>query len=87
MVIAKSKDVRNNFKNYCNHAADGEVYIIPRPKNRNVVILSEESYNKLSEMAERQRKSDYLDMLHKSIKGIQDGGIVITSINELEQYE
>ncbi|MBR2766021.1 MAG: type II toxin-antitoxin system Phd/YefM family antitoxin [Blautia sp.] len=87
MVIAKTKEVRDNFKTYCDRAAEGQIYIIPRPQNRNVIMMSESAFNELYEMAEKQRKADYLNMLHKSVQEAEAGGFVITSIDDLEKYE
>ena len=48
MIIAKQMEIRNNIKKYFDEAYDGEVIIIPRKQNRNVVIISEENYRNLS---------------------------------------
>lgn len=87
MTLAKTRDVREKFKSYCDQAAAGEVYVIPRPQNRNVVIVSEAYFNELSRLAEKQRKAEYMKMLRQSMKEAEDGGFVFTTIDELEKYE
>ncbi len=48
MLVVKSMDLRQNFKEWCGRAAGGETIIVSRPKNENVVILSEREYNELA---------------------------------------
>ena len=50
MLAVKSMDVRDNFKSLCDKVFRGETLIISRPKNENVVMLSEYEYNELSDM-------------------------------------
>ena len=41
MLAVKSIDIRDNFKTLCDKVFDGETLIISRPKNKNVVMMSE----------------------------------------------
>ena len=45
MLAVKSMDVRDNFKSLCDKVFRGETLIISRPKNENVVMISEAEYN------------------------------------------
>lgn len=45
MLAVKSMDVRDNFKEWCNKVIGGETLVVSRPKNENVVIVSEKEYN------------------------------------------
>lgn len=56
-------DVRDNFKEWCNQVINGETLIVSRPKNENVVIVSEKKYN---EMQRARRNAEYLMKLDKS---------------------
>lgn len=47
MLAVKSMDVRDNLKNLCDKVFNGETLIISRPKNENVVMLSEYEYNEI----------------------------------------
>ena len=60
MLAVKSMDLRDNFKALCDKVFDGETLIISRPKNENVVLLSEREYN---EMLKAKRNADYLSMI------------------------
>ena len=62
----------------------GETLVISRPRNENVVMVSESEYN---EMMKAKRNADYLAMLDKSMAEAKNGGFVIKSTAELEEYE
>lgn len=57
MLAVKSMDVRENFEEWCNKVIGGETLVVSRPKNENVVIVSEKEYN---EMAKLKRNAEYL---------------------------
>ena len=84
MLAVRSMDVRENFKSLCDKVFNGEVLIISRPKNENVVMLSQNEYN---EMLKAKRNADYLAMLDKSMAEAKAGGFISKSIDELEAYE
>ena len=77
MLAVKSMDVRDNFKSLCDKVFNGETLIISRPKNENIVMLSEAEYN---EMMKAKRNA----MLDKSMAEAEAGGFVTKSIEELE---
>ena len=81
MLAVKSMDVRDNFKNFCEKVINGETLIISRPKNENVVMLSEAEYNK---MMKAKRNADYLAMLDKSMAEAAAGDIIVKSMSELK---
>lgn len=84
MLAVKSMDVRDNFKNFCEKVFNGETLIISRPKNENIVMLSESEYN---EMLKAKRNADYLAMLDKSMAEAESGGFITKTISELEALE
>ncbi|MBO5092860.1 MAG: type II toxin-antitoxin system Phd/YefM family antitoxin [Lachnospiraceae bacterium] len=84
MLAVKSMDVRDNFKSLCEKVFNGETLIISRPKNENVVMLSEKEYN---EMAKAKRNADYLAMIDHSMEEAASGGFVIKTAAELEDCE
>ncbi len=84
MLAVKSMDIRNNFKEWCNKVINGETIIISRPKNENVVILSEREYN---EMLKAKRNAEYLAMLDKSIAEAEAGNFIAKNIDDLGAYE
>ena len=84
MLAVKSMDVRENFKSFCDKVFKGETLIISRPKNENVVMMSETEYN---EIMKAKSNAEYLAMLDKSIEEAKTGGFVAKTINELEDCE
>ncbi|MBR5361307.1 MAG: hypothetical protein IK123_10495 [Lachnospiraceae bacterium] len=51
MMIAKQMDIRSNIKKFFDIAFEGEPVIVPRKQGRNVVIISENEYNRMSQAA------------------------------------
>lgn len=46
-MIAKQAEIRANIKKYFDVAFEGEPVVVPRKQGRNVVIISENDYNRL----------------------------------------
>lgn len=84
MLAVKSMDVRENFKSFCDKVFMGETLIISRPKNENIVMMSEAEYN---EIMKAKRNAEYLAMLDKSMAEAEKGGFVVKTIDELGAYE
>ena len=82
MLVVKSMNVRDNFKALCNKVIDGEIVIISRPKNQNIVMLSEKEYN---EMLKVKKNEEYLKMLDQSMAEAKAGGFVTKTIEDLEE--
>ena len=81
MIAVKSMNVRDHFKEWCNKVINGETIIVSRPKNENIVMMSEAEYN---DMKKAQRNADYLAMLDKSMSEAESGGVIVKTIGELE---
>ena len=77
-------DVRDNFRTLCDRVFNGEILIISRPRNENIVMISEAEYN---EMLKARKNAEYLAMLDRSMAEAEAGGFVPKSLAELEQYE
>lgn len=84
MLAVKSMDVRENFKEWCNKVISGETLIVSRPKNENVVIVSEKEYN---EMAKAKRNEEYLKKLDHSFAQLEQGKTITFSMEELRAME
>lgn len=84
MLAVKSMDVRDNFKALCDKVFGGETLIVSRPKNENIVMMSEAQYN---EMMKAKKNAEYLAMLDKSMAEAEAGGFVVKTIDELGDYE
>ena len=80
MLAVKSMDVRENFKEWCNKVINGETLVVSRPKNENVVIVSEKEYNNLQKA---KRNEEYLKKLDHSFAQLEQGKVVHKSLEEL----
>lgn len=58
--------------------------IISRPKNENIVMMSESEYN---EIIKAKRNEEYLAMLDKSMAEAEAGGFITKKVDELGEYE
>ncbi|MBU5478507.1 type II toxin-antitoxin system Phd/YefM family antitoxin [Eubacterium sp. MSJ-13] len=81
MLAVKSMDVRDNFKKICDKVFNGETLVVSRPKNQNIVMMSEAKYNEIMKI---KRNAEYLAMLDKSMAEAKAGGFIVKSIDELE---
>jgi antitoxin YefM len=84
MIAVKSMDVRDNFKSLCDRVFCGETLIISRPKNENIVMVSENEYN---ELQKTKKNAEYLAMLNQSIEEAKAGNFIFKTIEELEACE
>ena len=84
MLAVKSMDVRENFKSLCDKVFKEETVIISRPKNENIVMMSESEYN---EIIKAKRNEEYLAMLDKSMAEAEAGGFITKKVDELGEYE
>lgn len=84
MLAVKSMDVRDNFKALCDKVFSGETLIVSRPKNENIVMISEKEYNNIMKA---KRNAEYLAMLDKSMAEAEAGGFITKTIDELGACE
>jgi antitoxin YefM len=77
MVAVRATDLKNDFKNICHKVTEGTTVIIPRPKNENIILLSEKRYNEMQYMAK----------LELARKQSAEGRVVTKTITELEAME
>ena len=81
MTAVKSIDIRNNFNTFCDKVFGGETLIISRPKNENVVMISENEYNLLQKA---KRNAEYLSMLDRSMEEAKSGNIIVKSLEDFD---
>jgi antitoxin YefM len=72
------------LKKYCDQAVEGETLVISRKGNKNVVMISEDDYNR---MAKAMRNAEYLAKLEHSFKQLETGHVVTKSVEELMEME
>ena len=84
MLALKAIDVQNNFKSICAQVFNGETVMLSRPKNQNIVLISEEEYNSL---AKARRNLEYLTKLENSVRQTETGYAVTKTLEELRAME
>ena len=84
MLALKAIDVKNNFKAVCSQVFGGEIVMLSRPKNQNVVMLSEKEYN---ELAKAKRNLEYLAKLENSAKQTEKRFAATKTLEELRTME
>lgn len=84
MLAVKSMDIRENFKEWCTKVINGETLVVSRPKNENVVIISEKEYN---EMLKAKQNAEYLTKLDISQKQLEQGKTISFTLEELKDME
>lgn len=84
MLAIKSMDLRDNLKALCDKVFNGETLIISRPKNENVVMMSEKEYN---ELQKAKRNAEYLAKLDESYNQLRQGKTISFTMEELKKME
>ncbi len=83
MLAVNYSTIRSKLKDYCDKATDGnETVIVTRKDEKNVVIMSLDKYNDIMRAA---RNAEYLDMIDRSMEQIQQGKVVVKTMEELEE--
>ena len=84
MIATKPLDLRSNLKKYLDFAFHGNPVVIARPKNENVVMLSEQEYN---ELAKAKQNAEYLQRIDHSYEQLAKNQTISFSLEELQEME
>lgn len=88
MLAVNYTNLRDNMKSYMDKVTDDyETMIVTRKNNKNVVMLSEESYNNLIENIHVMGNKDNYDWLMESKAQLEKGKIATHELTEVEDYE
>ncbi len=83
MLAVNYTTLRDNMKSYMDQVTDNyETMIVTRKNNRNVVMISEETYNNMMENIHIQGNKANLDWLMESKAQLEKGNL---AAHELEQ--
>ena len=72
MIAIKTADLTQNFKEIANQVIAGETVVISRPKNENIVLITEKEYNDLN----KSRKELALERFRKNMQDMQNDAII-----------
>ncbi len=85
MLAVNYTTLRENMKSYMDKVSDDyETMIVTRKNNKNIVMLSEESYNNLMENAHLMGSKANYDWLMESKEQLESGKIVVPEIGDLK---
>ena len=88
MLAVNYTNLRDNMKMYMDKVTDDyETMIVTRKDNKNVVMISEESYNNLMENIYVMGKKDNYDWLMKGKAQLENGQCAIHELLEAEDHE
>lgn len=84
MRTLKTVDVTANFREICSQVYEGETIILSRPKNQNIIMLSEIKYN---ELEKARRNLTYLQRLNESVKQTEKEVFATVTLSDLFDME
>lgn len=84
MIATKPIEFRSNLKKYMDDAYQGEPVVVVRPRNENVVVVSEQDYNAL---LKAKANAEYLARLDRSLDELKQGKTISLSLDELRSME
>lgn len=88
MLAVNYTNLRDNMKTYMDRVTDEyETMIVTRKNNKNIVMISEESYNNLMENAYLMGTKANFDWLMESKAQLENGNISIHELIEVEADE
>lgn len=88
MLAVNYTNLRDNMKKYMDKVTDDyEVMIVTRKDNRNVVMISEESYNNLMENIHVMGNKENYDWLMKGKAQLENGLCAVHELLEVEDDE
>lgn len=88
MLAVNYTNLRDNMKTYMDRVTDEyETMIVTRKNNKNIVMISEESYNNLMENAYLMGTKANFDWLMESKAQLENGNISIRELIEVETDE
>lgn len=88
MLAVNYTTLRDNMKAYMDKVTDDyETMIVTRKDNRNIVMLSEESYNNLMENIHVMGNKANFDWLMESLSQLEKGNVFARKLIEVETDE
>lgn len=88
MLAVNYTNLRDNMKNYMDKVTDDyETMIVTRKNNKNVVMISEESYNNLMENIYVMGNKENYDWLMESKAQLESGKISMHNLVEVDADE
>ena len=86
MIAIKTVDLTQDFKTFADKVIAGERVLVSRPRNENLVVITEKEYNELEkEVARLRHNVEYLSKLERSRQQLAEGKTVTVTMEQLEE--
>ena len=88
MLAVNYTNLRENMKTYMDKVTDDyEAVVVTRKNNKNIVMLSEETYNNLLENAYIKGNKANYDWLMESKEQLEKGNVSVHNLVEVNENE
>ena len=88
VIATSSNEFRKNFKKYTDDVVDyQDAVIVTRPKNRNVVVISEDEYNSLRETAYLLQNKKNREFLRESMSQLKGEDVKVLTPDDWENLK
>ena len=84
MIAIKTADLRQDFKSIANRIIQGEKVLISRPKNENIVMITEAEYNELDKLRENKSRLELMDSIKALRKSALESGAEEMTMDEID---
>ncbi|MCL2311892.1 MAG: type II toxin-antitoxin system Phd/YefM family antitoxin [Firmicutes bacterium] len=82
MIAIKTADLRD-FKRIADCVVQGEKVLISRPRNENIVMITEKEYNELDKLREKNARAELMTTIRALQKSAVESGTDEMSIEEI----
>jgi antitoxin YefM len=83
MIAIKTVDLRD-FKKVADYVMQGEKVLISRPRNENIVMITEKEYNELDKLRKKNGRAELLTTIRALQKSATDSVADEMTIDEIE---
>ena len=84
MIAVKTLDVTQDFKRIAERVIQGEKVLISRPKNENIVMITETEYNQLNKIRELAATRTLKDVLRETQAQAQINGTSEFTMDDID---
>jgi len=83
MIAIRTVDLRD-FKKIADYVVQGEKVVISRPRNENIVMITEKEYNELAELRKKNARSELMATIRTLQKSAVDSGADEMAMEEID---
>ena len=84
VIAIKTADLTQKFREFADLIIGGERILVSRPRNENLVVITEKEYNELDRM---RQNAFYLTKLDESFKQAERGEVVKYTKKQMRDME